>query len=218
MDKFIVNYVLLCLIFYLIGSIPIAYLILKRKHSIDITKEGSGNVGTLNSYEITGSKSIGIIVLILDFLKGFIPTLVLTYFLSLPLSIAFLPLICLVVGHNFSVWLKFKGGRGLATSAGIGVLVNFWLPVIWCTLYLVTYFIKRDVHVGNIIATVLMPLIIIVFPDFISSFNYDYNILDRISETSAVEILFAFSSSLSLLILMKHVNPFLEIINNLKKK
>ena len=217
MEKYIINYILLCLICYLIGSIPIAYLIVKRKHKKDITKEGSGNVGTLNSYEITGSRSTGIVVLILDFLKGFIPALVLGYFLSLPLTIIFLPLVCIVVGHNFSIWLKFKGGRGLATAAGIGIIVNFWLPIIWCVLYLFTYLVKKNVHIGNIFATVLMPLVLIFSPDFFLKFTYDYSYYDFITSQSNFEVLFAFSSSISLVILLKHINPFLEIIRNLRR-
>ena len=217
MDKFIVNYILLCIICYFVGSIPTAYLIVKRTHKKDITKEGSGNVGSLNSYEITGSRATGIIVLVLDFLKGLIPALVLTYIMKLPLSFVFLPLICLVVGHNFSIWLKFKGGRGLATSAGIVILINFWLLVIWCVLFMFAFLIKRNVHIGNILATIFMPIIVIIFPGFIASFNYDYIILNYTSNFNASELLFAFSSSLSLVILIKHINPFLEIIRNLKK-
>ena len=217
MDKFIVNYILLCFICYFVGSIPTAYLVVKRKHKKDITKEGSGNVGSLNSYEITGSRATGIAVFALDFLKGLIPALVLTYIMKLPLSFVFLPLICLVVGHNFSIWLKFKGGRGLATSAGIGVLINFWLPIIWCVLYLFAYLIKKNIHIGNVFATIFMPVIVLIFSGFIASFNYDYIILNYTSNFNGSELLFAFSSSLSLVILIKHINPFLDIIRNLKK-
>jgi len=215
MEEYIINYILLCLICYLIGSIPTAYLIVKLKHSKDITKEGSGNVGSLNSYEVTGSRSTGIVVFALDFLKGVIPALVLTFILKLPLSIVFLSLICLVVGHNFSIWIKFKGGRGLATAAGIGVVVNFWLPVIWCLLYLLAYFVKRNIHIGNIFATIMLPLVIVLFPDFIGRFNYDY-VFEYVSHSN-FEVLFAFSSSISLVILLKHVNPFLDIIRDLRK-
>lgn len=217
MDKFIVNYILLCVIYYFIGSIPTAYLIVKRKHKKDITKEGSENVGSLNSYEITGSKATGIAVFVLDFLKGLIPALVSAYIIKLPLSFVFLPLIFLVVGHNFSIWLKFKGGRGLATAAGIVVIVNFWLLIIWCVLYLFAYLIKKNVHIGNIFATVFMPIVILIFSGFIAGFNYDYLILKYSSNFNKSELLFAFSSSLSLVILIKHINPFLDIIRNLKK-
>ncbi len=217
MDKFIVNYILLCFICYFIGSIPTAYLLVKSRYKKDITKEGSGNVGSLNSYEITGSRATGIIVLVLDFLKGLIPAFVLTYIMKLPLSIVFLPLIFLVVGHNFSIWLKFKGGRGLATSAGIGVLINFWLLVIWCVLFLFAYQIKKNVHIGNIFATIFMPIIVLIFSDFIASFNYDCIILNYSSNFNGSELLFVFSSSLSLVILTKHINPFLDLIRNLKK-
>jgi glycerol-3-phosphate acyltransferase PlsY len=123
-------YWLLCIAYYLIGSIPTAYLVLKFRHQLDIRNEGTGNVGAMNSYDVTGSKSTGIFVFIVDFLKGIIPTIILLYVFNLSLYFIILPLVLLVFGHNFSAFLKFKGGRGLATSAGVLIIINFCLVII----------------------------------------------------------------------------------------
>ena len=74
-------------------------------------QDGSGNVGAMNSYDVTGSKSTVIIVLLIDFLKGLIPIAVLIYFYDFRLPYIMLPAVLTVVGHNYSIFLGFKGGR-----------------------------------------------------------------------------------------------------------
>lgn len=203
-----ITILILTILFYLIGSVPTAYLILKLYHNKDITKEGSGNVGAMNSYEVSGSKKIGIIVFIIDFLKGFIPAFILLIFLKYELEFVFLPLTALVAGHNFSVWIKFKGGRGLATAAGILAILNFWTVVIWCGLYAFTYMIKKNVHIGNITATILMPIVLLVLnSQGLKCFQY--------SKTSA-DLFIIFCSIICFLIILKHISPILSIIRKSK--
>ena len=204
-ENFIINYVLICIIFYLIGSFPTAFVVMKKRFGKDITKEGSGNVGAYNSFEVSNSKYIGIIVFVLDFLKGFIPALIMARILEVPFLFSMIPLILIVSGHNFSVWLKFKGGRGLATGAGIFCALNFWIVIIWCLLYYPAYLVKKDIHIGNVAATLLLPLVIIFLRPFLAS-----------GYTQDFELLFAFSSSISLIILLKHINPILKIIKDSK--
>ena len=153
------EYILLCILFYIIGSIPTAYLLVKYKTGKDITKEGSGNVGALNSFEVSKSRLIGITVLVLDFLKGFLPSFLFLKIAGYSIETMFLPIALIVLGHNFSVWLKFKGGRGLATAAGIIVAVEPVVLLIWCILFLISYVFYRKVHFGNIVATLLLPVI-----------------------------------------------------------
>jgi glycerol-3-phosphate acyltransferase PlsY len=213
MSIFWINYLLICIIFYLIGSVPFAYLIIKFRFNKDVTKEGSGNVGTLNSYEITGSKSVGVYVLILDILKGIIPSLLMVFVFKLPLLYVSLPLILLVAGHNFSVWLKFKGGRGLATSAGIAIVINVFMLIIWCVVYYGVYRItKKNIHIANVVATVLMPVIAIIPGEFFLKFNYGYS-----ESPEFVSLFFAFWSILSLLILLKHIEPLLTLLKQNRK-
>ena len=124
---------------YLLGSIPIAYILGRITKGIDIRKLGSGNVGATNAFRILGPTS-GIIVLILDILKGIISvTLVAGYFLSywnaseIILRILF-GLVC-ICGHNWTLFLRFKGGKGVATT--IGVLAGLGIGVVELRLILV---------------------------------------------------------------------------------
>jgi glycerol-3-phosphate acyltransferase PlsY len=196
--------VLLSVIYYFIGSVPIAFIVLKLFHNKDIRLEGSGNVGAMNSYDITGSKKTGIIVFFLDLLKGAIPALIPLYFLDIGFDTLYIPLAALVAGHNFSIWLKFKGGRGLATAAGILIVVNYWIVIIWCVIFVIAYLIKKDVHIGNIAATILMPVLLIVL-------NFKWFNLINFTGIYSKDII-AFCVITCVLILVKHISPFLSLI------
>ena len=204
----------LCILYYLIGSIPTAYLVLKFRHQLDIRNEGTGNVGAMNSYDVTGSKSTGLIVVIVDLLKGIIPTIILLYVLKLNLYFSIIPLVLLVLGHNFSVFIKFKGGRGLATGAGILLIINFWFVVYWLLFYFILRKIKDNVHIATVIALVLIPLALIFTQDLIVPFSYGY---EAIGKELTFTLLFALSSSIVIVILLKHITPIFELITNHKK-
>ncbi|MCX6158105.1 MAG: glycerol-3-phosphate acyltransferase [Ignavibacteriae bacterium] len=200
----ITEYVLLCILFYLIGSIPTAYLVILRSTGKDITKEGSGNVGALNSYEVTKSKWTGISVLVLDFLKGFIPSFIFLKAGGFPFETLLIPFTLLIIGHNFSVWLKFKGGRGLATAAGLFVAVEPFVLLIWCLLFLLSFAVYRKVHFGNIVATLLLPLVYYLAKPLLE--KYDAAV------SNGFEVMFAMVSVISLVILLKHIGPFMEMV------
>lgn len=201
------EYILLCILFYIIGSIPTAYLLVKYKTGKDITKEGSGNVGALNSFEVSKSRLIGITVLVLDFLKGFLPSFLFLKIAGYSIETMFLPIALIVLGHNFSVWLKFKGGRGLATAAGIIVAVEPVVLLIWCILFLISYVFYRKVHFGNIVATLLVPV-----------FYYLWLSLFFITASNNLNYIFVFITIVCLLILLKHIHPFLDMIKTRKKE
>lgn len=200
------EYILLCILFYLIGSVPTAYLILKFSHGKNITKEGSGNVGALNSYEVTNSKVTGLFVLVLDFLKGFIPSFIFLKVAGYSLETLFLPIALIIAGHNFSVWLKFKGGRGLATAAGICAAVEPWALLIWFALFIISYGGYRNIHFGNIIATLFLPIVYYLIFPVVKHADTDINTM------------ITFIIVMSLIILLKHIEPFLEIIKSHKSK
>jgi acyl phosphate:glycerol-3-phosphate acyltransferase len=195
---------LISVIYYLIGSIPTAYLAIRLFHQKDIRNEGSGNVGAMNSYDVSGSKKTGILVFVIDFLKGLIPTIIPIYFLDIGFDIMFIPLAALVAGHNFSIWMKFKGGRGLATAAGILVIVNFWIVIIWCVIYLLVNLIKKNVHVANTVATILMPVMLIILN---LQWKSQINLKGFPAETTVI-----FCIMLSVIILLKHISPILSLI------
>lgn len=127
------------IIAYLFGSFPTAYVIGKYARGIDISRNGSGNIGAMNAYEVTGSKTIGATVLIVDMFKGLIVTFAAQYKFGMTVGLA--AAFFAVLGHNYSIFMKFKGGRGLATAAG-GLLVVEPLAV---ALYLVVYFLLRTI-------------------------------------------------------------------------
>src|SRR4030095_10990384 len=154
------NVFITCIVCYLIGSIPTAYLICRLKYNIDITEEGSGNVGTLNSIKVTKSKTVGIIVLLIDLLKGMVPVIVMLFILNIDYGIVMAASTCIVLGHNFPFWLSLKGGRGLATSAGIFLILNYYVVAAWGVVWLISFAIKRNVLISNTTATVLIPLYI----------------------------------------------------------
>lgn len=202
------EYVLLCILFYLIGSIPTAYILIKISTGKDITKEGSGNVGALNSYDVTKSKWTAIIVLVLDFLKGFIPSFLFFKVGGFHFESLFIPIALLIVGHNFSVWLKFKGGRGLATAAGLCVAVQPFVLLIWCLLFVLSMLVYRKVHFGNIVATLLLPVAFYFLRPILE--NYDSLIKNEF------DVMFAFVCVLSLVILLKHIGPFMGMVRRVK--
>jgi glycerol-3-phosphate acyltransferase PlsY len=148
---------------YLLGSIPAGYLVAKAK-GIDIRAVGSGNIGATNVFRILG-KPAGIVVLVVDGLKGFaacswLADFVVQLFAVAPDKIESLKIvagICAVLGHNYTCWLKFKGGKGIATSAGVyfalaplaaGIAVGAWIVV---------FALSRYVSVASIAAAVALP-------------------------------------------------------------
>lgn len=214
MEVVIVNYLLICTISYLIGAIPFSYILTKKIADKDITKSGSGNAGAMNSYEVTGSKKTGIMVMILDLLKGLIPAIIITYLLELPFSFSLLPFMLIIAGHNFSIFLKFKGGRGLATSAGISLVVNLWLVIIWLSVFYIIYLFRKNIHIGNIFATILLPIFVILIGDNLSRFNF----IDSSNLFSDINLLFTYTATMSLQILIKHLQPITELIKEYKIK
>ena len=142
------------LIGYLSGSIPTAYLVLKKVKGIDITNEGSGNVGAMNSFEVTKSKGLGFLVFFIDFLKGIGPIFVVLFLFNFNFTQAAITLVFSIFSHCFNPWIGFKGGRGLATAAG-GIIILF--PVLlaaWIAFWILTFIIKKDILISNIIATI----------------------------------------------------------------
>lgn len=166
------NLILSVLVFYLIGSIPIGYLAVKTKCGKDITREGSGNVGTVNTFKVSRSKQLTIVVFVLDFLKGFVPVFYMAHYMKSDIITLYISSIFLVIGHNYSVWLKFKGGRGLATAAGIFAVINYPLLITWCLVWAVFISLKRGVLFSNFCATFLLPFITLLIKKFYMPYTY----------------------------------------------
>jgi glycerol-3-phosphate acyltransferase PlsY len=201
--------VIVCIIFYLIGSLPTAYILVKLKHKKNLTIEGTGNIGARNTFDVTNSKLDGVIVLAIDFLKGFVPVLLFLKSTDFAPELVMFPSLFLLIGHNYSVWLKFKGGRGLATAAGIMAVINFTLIILWLIFYFLLSRIIKDIHISTVIALIILPVSIIFLQDFILKFNYpSLHVL-----SNQFQFLFSFCSSICIIVLIKHINPVLEFFN-----
>ncbi|MFN8360680.1 MAG: glycerol-3-phosphate acyltransferase [Candidatus Kapaibacterium sp.] len=157
--------IVIALVSYLIGAIPFAYLLVRYRTGKDIRSEGSGNVGVLNSYEVTASKSIGIIVLVLDLLKGYGAVMLARWITGNDFFSAGLAGVFVVLGHNFNIFLRGKGGRGLAPAAGVSLAINPITLIFWCLMWLTGYYvIRRNVHVGNVSGTIGAALLLATAP------------------------------------------------------
>jgi acyl phosphate:glycerol-3-phosphate acyltransferase len=202
------EYSITLIIGYLIGSFPSAFLLLKKTRGVDVTRSGTGNAGAMNSYEVTGSKTIGIIVLLLDALKGMISVYIPLLLFSNDFTLAALGLLSAVLSHCFNPWLDFKGGRGLATAAG-GIIIIFpFLLFIWLILWGIIFYMKKDIHFGNISASILSMLI--VFNLAAVAFKYTNPQAESVSE------LVIFIAALFILILIRHMDPLRDILKNPK--
>jgi acyl-phosphate glycerol 3-phosphate acyltransferase len=126
--------ILIAVIAYLLGSFPTAYLINK-----DVLKRGSGNVGTMNVLRTTGSKKLAVFTLVLDVAKAVLAVFLVSWLAGLGYNLLIGLLVAsafVILGHNYSVFLKFKGGRGLASLFGVVLALN-WLVALLCLATLV---------------------------------------------------------------------------------
>ncbi len=149
---------------YLVGSFPVAFLLVKRTSNIDIRQAGSGNVGSFNAFVVTRSKTLGVLVGVLDGMKGLAAVLLAGYFAEPTLSVQTFSLFGAIAGHNYPVWLKFKGGRGLATAAGGLFVFGLSYTIVWCTIWAVARGTGRDILTANLIAIFVTPLILAILP------------------------------------------------------
>jgi acyl phosphate:glycerol-3-phosphate acyltransferase len=145
---------------YLLGSLPAAFLLVRWQSRVDLRTAGSGNVGALNSFEVTRSRLVGVSVLVIDLVKGVAAVLAGRWIggdASLPAMAAAL---AAVAGHNFPVWLRFRGGRGLATAAGAALLLMWGLVPLWCVLWAIAFSAIRSVNPASAVACVVSPAIV----------------------------------------------------------
>lgn len=193
---------------YLIGSIPTAFLLLRKTHGLDITTNGSGNVGAMNSYEVTNSKRIGVAVFLLDALKGWISCFASYNLIDKDFIYPMSALIAAVLAHCYSPWLKFKGGRGLATAAGGAFFISLPVLITWGVVWLITFLINKNIHIGNIIATIAT----IILSFLISNIMIDFSFI-----VPAQNLIFSVSVSILMLIIFsKHITPLTDYIKILK--
>ena len=145
---------LILFISYLIGSIPFGFLLTKIFLKKDIRKIGSGNIGATNALR-TGNKLIGYSTLVLDISKAVILLLIIKFNFS---EYLFTSSIAVFLGHVFPIWLKFKGGKGVATYVGILFCINIYLAVIFIIVWFVVFIISKYSSLASMVASLFVPL------------------------------------------------------------
>ena len=158
------NYLFLISIVYFFGSIPFAYILPKIFGLGDIRNLGSGNVGATNVLR-AGNKLLAFIVLAFDIIKGFAPIFILKNYYHNELSEIIILFIgsAAILGHIFPIWLKFKGGKGVATYIGFLFAINYIFGIIFIITWLLIAFLKKYSSLASITSLVLLPLFVMLF-------------------------------------------------------
>ena len=155
--------ILLCVLAYLLGSVPTAYLFGKWKKGIDIRQYGSGNVGATNAFRVLG-KLPGVLVLVIDVTKGVLAVSLLPQFVKavVPFDsswiVAILGMLA-IAGHIWTPFLKFQGGKGVATSLGVFMAMDPFSTLIALTVWILVLALFRYVSVSSITAAITLPIV-----------------------------------------------------------
>ena len=190
------EYIFSGIIGYSFGAFPTAFLILKFFTKKNILTNGSESSGAVNAYRVSGLKSIGLLVFIIDFLKGLIPILIIKLLFNYNFELLAFTSVFAVLGHCFSVWLKFSGGKGIAITAGVLLQIAPLILIIWTIIWIASFAYKKNVHLASISSSILTAAL---------SFS-SADILIKYSHPKPISAL-SFSLSLTfifLLILLKH--------------
>ena len=139
---------------YLIGSIPFGYILTKFFLKEDITKIGSGNIGATNVLR-TGNKFLGYLTLLLDVVKAVIPLLIIKHYFY---DYIYISSLSIFLGHVFPIWLKFKGGKGVATYVGILCCLNIYLGMSFCVVWLFVFIIFKYSSLSSLFGSLSIPL------------------------------------------------------------
>ena len=159
-----INLIIVAIYSYLLGSIPFGLILTKLFLKKDIRDVGSGNIGTTNVLR-TGKKSLAGATLLLDLLKGYLSVIItFNYFQDL---ISYSALLCFV-GHIFPIWLKFKGGKGVATYLGVILALSYKFFLIFGIVWLVLTFLFRFASLSSIVST----LTIFLYSYFFENNNF----------------------------------------------
>ncbi len=190
----IIVYLLLA---YLCGAIPFGYIIAKVFKHVDIRTIGSGNTGATNVYRSI-SKPLGVLTLILDVIKGFLPVYLVSFFFPdyqwMVISVAFVT----IIGHTFTVFLSLKGGKGVATACGAFLAINP-LAVLICFLgFVIVLAIFKYVSFASIVAALMLPISLYVL--------------------GALPEIVVFSGLISLLVIVRHISNIKRLLNGTENK
>ena len=154
--------IIIILTSYLMGSIPFGLILTKIFLNKDIRKIGSGNIGATNVLR-AGNKIVGYLTLMLDVLKAIIPIIYIKF--NYP-DLIYVSSLSVFLGHVFSIWLKFKGGKGVATYLGILFCINYFLGIIFIISWLIIFIISKFSSLGSILSSLVIPIYIFLNSDY----------------------------------------------------
>jgi glycerol-3-phosphate acyltransferase PlsY len=160
------EYLFIALSSYLLGSIPFGFILTKIFLKKDIRDIGSGNIGATNALR-TGNKSLGYATLTLDITKAVLPVLFVKF--NYP-DYVYIASLSTFLGHVFPIWLKFKGGKGVATYVGILFSINLNLGSIFIVSWAITFLISKYSSLSSLVASLIVPLYLIFFKSYDSIF------------------------------------------------
>ncbi len=200
--------VLIILFAYLVGSFPTSIVVGRMTQRIDIREHGSKNAGGTNAFRVLGWKA-GLFVAVVDILKGVLATLLIAKIRVDPLMLDYelVQIIAgtsAVIGHVWTVLAKFKGGKGVATGAGLIIALFPWASLICFIIFAALVLTTRYVSLGSIIATSSLPFILLTF--------------DRMFGKSVSNSLLTFSILISCLIIFTHRSNIRRLINGTENR
>ena len=146
------------IISYLMGSIPFGFILTKIFLKKDIRNIGSGNIGATNALR-TGNKVLGYATLILDIIKAIIPVIYTK--IHFP-ELIFVASLCAFLGHVFPIWLKFKGGKGVATYVGILFSINILFGIIFAVSWVITFIFTKYSSLSSLIGSISIPTYLLI--------------------------------------------------------
>ena len=152
------DYIITALASYLFGSIPFGYLFTKILLKKDIRNVGSGNIGATNVLR-TGNKLLGYLTLVLDIAKAVVPVIFIK--LNYP-DLVYISALCAFLGHLFPIWLKFKGGKGVATLVGILLSINIYYAIVFGTVWILTFVISKYSSLSSLFASISIPIYLLI--------------------------------------------------------
>ena len=152
------------LLSYLLGSVPTSFWVGRTVYGIDLRKQGSGNLGATNAFRVFGWKA-ALPVMIVDVAKGFVPVFFFPRHLATPGHWALAFGAAAILGHVFSVWVRFKGGKGVATSAGVFLGLAPWAVLAGFVVWGTTVATTRIVSLGSVLAALTIPVAVWFLPN-----------------------------------------------------
>lgn len=204
------TYIVVAILAYLLGSISFSVIISKKMAGFDVREKGSGNAGSTNVLRTVGKKA-AIITLICDVLKGVVSVLIalLAGKIIQGLNNALLVQIAgifVILGHTFPIFFKFKGGKGIATSLGVLLIINWQIGLICLVFALILMILTRRVSIGSIAAAILFPVLVLFI-------NQNYIVAESTNWSYLI-----FSIIVAIFVIFNHRSNIKRILNGTESK